>query len=143
MSYGATILTESGFNWNANKSTIFMSFVMLFGTICYSMLTDIVGRKILVTLSITGCSLGFVGLGTYSYYYGFIENLIVSSMNWIPVLCLSIITFSASFGIFGMPHVIIAETLPEKVTLFTARLMICNPKFFWLFFFCRYVRWVR
>lgn len=119
ISYGATILKESGSNWDVNRSTIVMGLVQICGTASSLMVVDIIGRRILLTISLLGCTIGLIVLGGYLYCSNF-DYETVTSMNWIPVAALSLIMLASTIGISPIPFFMMTEVLPDKV--FTAAL---------------------
>lgn len=54
-------------------------------------------------------------MGTYSYMSA--HNYDLSQFHLVPVISLSFVIFISSIGIIPIPYIIIAEVLPQRVSL--------------------------
>lgn len=114
LNYSATIFRDCGSDISPNMSSIIVAFIQICGTYCATILVDKVGRKLLLTMSAAGTSLGLAVMGTYSFLDKL--HLDLKLFNWVPVTSLSFVIFIASIGILPLPFVVLAEILPNKVS---------------------------
>lgn len=115
LTYGATIFSESGSDFDANTSTIIMGSVQLSGTLSAIILIDKFGRRILYIVSTSGSSLGLCCVGIYTYFAK--HNYDVANLSWVPVTCISLALYCVCIGIIPVTIVLMAELLPAKVIL--------------------------
>lgn len=114
--YASIIFQLSGSDLDPNISTIIMGTIQLVGSLLAITLVDHIGRRILLILSSTGCTLGLLTMGCYGYvgYMGYD----VGHLGWITVASLSMVLFSGSIGLVPLTLVVSIEVLPPKVFLF-------------------------
>lgn len=114
MSYGVLVFEKSGSTIDPYLSSIIMAILQIAGNLCTTQLVDSVGRKILVIISLVGCSAGLATLSLYLYlkHNGYdLENY----YYWLPVASLSFAVFISSVGISSLVNVCAVENLPIKV----------------------------
>lgn len=111
--YASKIFQDSGSDLDPNISTIIMGTIQLIGSLLAIIFVDHIGRRILLVLSSTGCTIGLFTMGLY----GFIGNMgyDIGPLGWISVASLSLILFSVSSGLVPLSFVVIVEVLPPKV----------------------------
>lgn len=128
--YAVTIFQKSGSNYSPHISSIVFGCLQIAGTYVTTLFIDRVGRKVLLIISGSGCAIGLIVMGIFSYLFecGFD----VSRLNWIPVVSLSFVIFIASIGLIPIPYVIIAEVLPQKVSDSISCLMLSDYNLFYL-----------
>lgn len=89
--------------------------IQLLGTFLASIIVDRLGRRVLMI----GSSFGASGLYAIMAIFTFMttKGYDLSTLNWIPVVTLSIALFSLAMGIVPLSFVIMTEILPIKVNL--------------------------
>ncbi|XP_062541701.1 uncharacterized protein LOC134209707 [Armigeres subalbatus] len=106
MTYTANIFQESGSDLSPNASSIILALIQLIGTIVSFILVDNLGRKVLLLMSTIGATVGLFCMGLFSF---------LQLSGSLPILSLSFTILFLSFGILPLPHVILAEVLPQKI----------------------------
>ncbi|XP_055375648.1 facilitated trehalose transporter Tret1-like [Condylostylus longicornis] len=112
LNYSAKIFAAAGTSLDPNLCTIVMGITQIIGTYCATILVDHFGRKPLFNLSLFGMLLGLVTTGVYDYFSGTIN---LDNYSWIPIISVSFVIFSASFGVNPLVVLIIVELLPGKI----------------------------
>ncbi|KAJ8931868.1 hypothetical protein NQ314_015134 [Rhamnusium bicolor] len=116
--YAQTIFEEAGTSLAPEACSIIIGGVQ-FGTSFISpLLADRLGRKILLYFSAIGMVVSEVPLGLYSYLND--HGTDVSSISFLPILCLIayIITYNSGFG--PLPWAIMGELFPSNVKSFAS-----------------------
>lgn len=94
-------------------SSIILAIMQIFGNLCSTQFADILGRKIMLIISLLGSAVGLSSLALYSYFYN--NRYELSGFAWIPVISLSFVIFIGSSGIIPLLGVCVVENLPQKV----------------------------
>lgn len=115
ITYSANIFTESGSDLSPNVSSIIVALIQLTGTVVSFILVDNLGRKILLLISTIGTTAGLFSMGIFSFLQHSGHDL--SELGSLPILSLSFTILFSSFGILPLPYVILAEVLPQKVSI--------------------------
>lgn len=112
--YAAIIFKEAGAkSINPNISSISLAVLQLIGNFCTTALSDILGRKALLILSLLGSAIGMFTFAVYFYLRS--VGFDVMAFEWIPVVSLSFAIFSASAGVVPLMFVNMVEHIPSKV----------------------------
>lgn len=111
--YASTIFQDSGSDLDPNISTIIIGAIQFIGSILAIILVDHVGRRILLIISSTGCTIGLFTMGLYGYFGSMGYD--VGYLGWISVASLSLVLFSVSIGLVPLTLVVTVEVLPPKV----------------------------
>lgn len=114
ITYSENIFKQSGTHLNPNTASIIIAFVQIFGTLVTSQLVDSAGRKILLVISLLGCTFGLSAMATYLYLDA--SDIDMTAYNWIPVASLGFVILMASFGIVPLTMVCVVECIPTKVS---------------------------
>lgn len=93
-------------------ASITLAVVQIMGSFFTAQLSDHLGRKFLVLVSLFGSAIGLFLFALYAYL-GLSYDL--SSYDWVPVVCLSFVIFVASAGVVPLAVVCTVENLPSKV----------------------------
>lgn len=109
MFYATNIFRDSGSSIKPSLCTIIIGVAQVIATIVGSLLVDRLGRKILLIASGVGHSLSLAVMGIY-YYQS--SQSSVSSLGWLPVVCLVVFIISFSIGFGPIPWLMIAEITP-------------------------------
>lgn len=113
LTYGATIVQDTGTQLSPKGSSIGFAVMPLIGTFITTILVDTKGRKFLLVLSMVGCSLGHIALSIYLYLHG--SDIDTLMFNWTPVICMGAIVLLSSAGIIPLTLICIVESFPVKV----------------------------
>lgn len=120
LNYASKIFKDSGSNLDSSVSSIILISVQIVATFIASLLVDKFGRRKLMFASTLGTAISLGIMGTFNFLSASGYDLQV--FNWVPVASLSLSMFTASFGIYPLVFVVIAEVLPAKV-------MFKHPKY--------------
>lgn len=113
MCYAVLIFEESDTYINPYYSSIVLAIAQIIGSLCSTQLSDTLGRKILMIISLFGPAMGLFVLTIYLYLME--TGVDLSSFKWVPVTSLSFVIFIASAGIVPLASVYTVEILPAKV----------------------------
>lgn len=97
-------------------SSILLALALIFGSLTTTTLADILGRKVLILISLIGSAIGLFAMAVYDYLK--LNGYNLSSFTWIPVLSLSLVVFISSAGIIPLSVLVSIENLPPKVRFF-------------------------
>lgn len=111
--YAVFIFERSGATIDPNISSIILAIMQLLGTLCTTQLVDKLGRKLLMTCSLIGCSIGLTVLSTYLYLIRHGHEL--EDFRLLPVICLPLVVFIGAAGFLGVVNICVVENLPSKV----------------------------
>lgn len=110
----STIFEYSGSSLSPNASSIIVGVIQCVGCYTSTLLVDRAGRKILISTSAFGISLGMFVFALYSYLNGLGYDL--SAVNWIPLASFSFTLWVANLGVLSLPFLVTSEliiTLPN------------------------------
>lgn len=122
MSYTADIFEASRSTLDVGMSTIVIGVVQIIGTLATILICDRFGRKILLLISSMGSCLCLAAFGTFTY---FAERCDFSSVDWLPLVILSVNIFLCHIGLVGILFVVIVEALPAKVS-YNCHIILCD-----------------
>ncbi|KAJ4426149.1 hypothetical protein ANN_26958 [Periplaneta americana] len=107
LNYAVSIFELSGGSVEPNTATIILATLQLIGAIVTLFLLDVAGRRILMISSqIIMCAcLG--GLGTYFFLQQ--QDYDLTSVGFLPVMCVSLYVFSLAVGLGSVPFVVMSE----------------------------------
>lgn len=110
----ATIFEYSGSSLSPNVSTIIAGCIQLVGAYCSTILVDRTGRKILISISAFGVSIGMFIFSLHGFLKSFGYD--VSSFDWIPLTSFCFVLWVANLGVLTLPFLVTTElaiTLPN------------------------------
>lgn len=115
MLYTTTIFEESGSTINPTLSVIIYTLVELIVVIIVTLfVADKFGKRPLMIISSTGCSISIFVLAVY-LYLKHCESYLIAYLNWVPIISLVIYNIIFSFGI-GFGHLTyLSEIFPMNV----------------------------
>lgn len=115
INYAMLVFKNAQTTMNPHISSIVLAGVQIFGGILSTSLSDTIGRKVLLVISLLGSAVGLLNLSVYLYlnYLGFD----VSSYSALPVVCLAFVILTACAGIAPLSNVCAVENLPPKVCM--------------------------
>lgn len=82
-----------------NLSSIMLAVALILGSLMTTTLCDILGRKILILISLSGSAFGLFAMAIYDYLK--LSGYDLSSFTFVPVVALSFDIFIASAGIIS------------------------------------------
>ncbi len=110
--YTESIFQAAGYAKGASIPPVIISLVSIFGTIPSVLLVERKGRKAMLIFSgILTCT-SCIGLGVFYYLY---EERHVTSISWLPVVCLMIYNFGFSMGWGPVAWLVGNEILPNRI----------------------------
>lgn len=116
LTYGSEIIEKSGTHLSSDVSSIFMGALQLLANCVSFSLIDRKGRKLLIFLSMLGCTLGH-GI-MFGYLYLFNNGFDTSLFHWTPIIGMSMVIFTATVGIASLASICMAELFPMKTRSF-------------------------
>jgi facilitated trehalose transporter len=111
--YSETVFVEAGSTLSPALSSIIVAAILLMGSYTSSILSDRVGRRLLMGISATGCGVSLSVMGANSYLKE--AGYTTPSLAWIPLVCLSVFMLLGSIGIMSLHFVIMSEVLSQKI----------------------------
>lgn len=112
--HNATMIFEkTGTSIDPYISSIVLALALIVGALLTTYLADILGRKILNIVSLSGSAVGLFTLAIYYYFH--IKGYDLTSFALVPVLSLSFVVLISSAGINALAYVCGIEYLPQKV----------------------------
>lgn len=115
--YSSNIFKSSGIHFNSNVATIIVGAMQVLSTLCASLIIEKLGRKYLLTISLSAVAINTVILGIYFSIKnrGHPDAQVISDIGFIPVgaVCLFVIAFSLGLG--PIPWMICSEIIPTEI----------------------------
>lgn len=124
----STIFEYSGSNISPDMSSIIVGIIQIVGCYCSTLLVDRAGRKILISTSSFGISLGMFVFAAYSYFRSLGYD--VTHLNWIPLASFSFTLWIANLGVLTLPFLVTSELI---ITMPHVRLFLdheCFSRYF-------------
>lgn len=113
INYATLVFKNLNIVLDPDISSIALAVVQIFGGLISTSLSDTLGRKIMLIISLFGSALGLFCLQLNLYLD---ENGInLSNYSSLPVVCLSFVIFISCAGIAPLSNVCTVENLPPKV----------------------------
>lgn len=112
-SYAVTTFQMIGISIDPYTSSTLLAVALIFGSMISTYLADTLGRRILNLISFFGAAAGFAGTATYHYLNQHVYDL--SSVAWIPVVCLFFVVFISAAGITSLISICCVEHLQPNV----------------------------
>lgn len=94
-------------------ASITIAICQIMGSLFTTQLSDNLGRKILVLISLFGSAIGLFAFALYAYLGHIGYDL--SAFDWMPVVCLCFVIFIAASGVVPLAVVCTVENMPSKV----------------------------
>lgn len=116
VNYAVTTFAKAGTTIDANLSSIILALVLTIGSVATTYLADILGRRLLILISLMGSAIGLLTAVIFHHLY--VEHYDLSSFAWVPLVSLSFVIFISSAGIIPLSIVCSVENLPTKVSGF-------------------------
>lgn len=107
------IFAESGNDLSPEWSSVVIATIQLIGSYISTFVIERSGRKSLLIFSSFGCSACLFICG--GYYYAQTFGTYASSINFIPIVAISLLFLLFSIGLASVPFVLITEILPQHL----------------------------
>lgn len=111
--YTQTIFQATGSTIKPEISTIIIGIVQIFGSMITPVLVDKRGKRFLLILSAIGMTISEATLGYYFFMLQTKQD--VSSISWLPVLCLVSYMITYCFGFGPLPWAVMGELFPANI----------------------------
>lgn len=115
LTYASSIFARTNIGISPDSTAILLAIAQLTGNLFTTRLADTLGRKILILVSLAGCSLCLLTTAVYMYLEDNGYDLIF--IRWTPAITLSFSVFIGSVGLIPLTTVCTVEVLPPKVKL--------------------------
>ncbi|XP_020715321.2 facilitated trehalose transporter Tret1 [Ceratitis capitata] len=112
INYMANIFAASGSTMDPNVCSIVMGFVQIMGALSATVLVERFGRRPLLLSSTVGMMAGMYGFGAFVQ---FTDAEMKATYNWVPMVFMMLVVFTASYGVFGIFITIVVEMHPAKI----------------------------
>lgn len=112
--YAVVIFKEAGSTYiDPYVSSISLAVLQLIGNLCTASLSDSLGRKKLLIISLLGSAIGMYTFALYLYvrFCGYD----ITTFEWVPVVSLSFVIFISSAGVVPLMFLCMVENVPFKV----------------------------
>lgn len=121
ISYAVTIFEKTKTSIDPYLSSIISAVALIFGSLLTTYLADILGRKLLILISLFGSAIGLFAVALH--YYLHINGFDLSAYEYVPVVSISFVIFISSSGIVPLSYVCSVENLAPKVRSFDLKLL--------------------
>lgn len=113
LNYTNKIFAEAGSTLSGSSCSVIVAIVQLSANFLAMTLVDRAGRRLLMTVSAIGTSIGLFSMGLYDLYK---DQL--TEHRWIPIVSFSTIILMSSAGMLPLTYVILSEIMPKNVSFF-------------------------
>lgn len=111
--YSVLIFKQAGTSIDPYIASILLAVALIGGSFCTTYFADILGRKRMNFMSLTGSAVGLFAMAIFHYLW--INGYDLSAYLWTPVVFLSFTEFISSAGIVPTMYVCSLENIPPKV----------------------------
>ncbi|XP_040565134.1 facilitated trehalose transporter Tret1 isoform X1 [Lepeophtheirus salmonis] len=119
LSYSESIFKSAHTNLKPLAETIIMDLVMVIATFFAAIVSDKLGRRVLLQISGSSIILTLFTIGTY-YFLDSHNYAIAKTIRWLPLLCLSLHVISFSMGYGPIPWLLMSEIFAPEVKGFAS-----------------------
>ncbi|XP_023937372.2 facilitated trehalose transporter Tret1 [Bicyclus anynana] len=112
--FSATIFDMAGSSIKSSISMIIIGCFQLSGSSVTPIFIERVGRRVILIISSTICSLSMFILGLY-FYLDYNENPVITHIKWLPLVLLIVFYVAYDSGLGIIPNVIIGEMFTSNV----------------------------
>ncbi|XP_047116045.1 facilitated trehalose transporter Tret1-like [Schistocerca piceifrons] len=114
MGYTTEIFQQSGVALDADVCAIIAAAVQTVSSVATSLLADRAGRRPLLLLSLSGCSLTMATLATL-FYVKDVVRADLTAVQWLPLAAMAAFIVFNILGIGPLPWAIVGEVFPSEV----------------------------
>lgn len=122
MNFTATIFESSGSTLSPNVSSIIVGAVQVIGAVLCTFLVEKAGRKLLLSISALGISLGLAIMSLFTFSTS--RGADLSNFAWIPLASFSFVIFISNLGVNTLPFLYLSEIVPTRTKGFTTVLCL-------------------
>lgn len=119
LAFAGSIFDEVGFAVSGDMSAIIIGIVQVLAVVFTTSIIDKAGRRPILLISSLGLSLPHFLLGLFFHLKHY--NL-VSSITWLPIVCVLLLTIFYAIGLGTIPSLISSELFPSSVRAKTSTL---------------------
>lgn len=138
MFYTVDIFKMAQSSLDPNMQTVIVGICGVVGTVFSVLISDIVGRRILLLVSGFLMSVSMGGLGAFFYLLDRRHDFATDTLYWLPILCLVLYNFGFNVAYGPIPWVIMGELFPLRVkgaasstsTVVNRLLAFCMTRYF-------------
>ena len=113
ITFTATIFKEAGSSLSPIASSIIVGIIQIIGSMFATVLVERCGRKMMMSISALGTSMGFAIFGFYALLQS--QGYNMENLKFVPLFAFSLIIFIANLGILTLPFLILSEISHPKV----------------------------
>ncbi|XP_049789729.1 facilitated trehalose transporter Tret1-like [Schistocerca nitens] len=125
INYAVFIFEEGGNALSPELATIIMGLLQVAGGVLSTPLMDYVGRRTIFFVTNVFASASLIALGAY-FYLRTETATDVSSVGWLPVLCLSLFVMVMAVGPGPLPYVLVMELVAPRLRGLASVLGFCT-----------------
>ncbi|KAM7315625.1 facilitated trehalose transporter Tret1 [Ixodes scapularis] len=124
--YTRDVFVMSGSTLSAADSSIIMNAVPVLSVGAAAVLTDRLGRRILLLISLAVSGLSLAAVGAF-YHFKQIRDEVsfVQSFGWLPLASLCVFFLGFSVGLRPLAYILMGEMLPLRIRSFAAGTLMC------------------
>ncbi|KAF5279151.1 hypothetical protein FQR65_LT03397 [Abscondita terminalis] len=111
--YSQTVFQATGSSISAEIPPMIIGAVQVGASFVTPLVVDRLGRKLLHLISAVGMLISEVALGLFFYLQE--HNKDVSSISWLPILCLIVYIIFYNLGFGPLPWTVMAEIFPSNI----------------------------
>ncbi|CAN7982470.1 unnamed protein product, partial [Ixodes hexagonus] len=123
--YSYDIFFMTGWTLSAADSSIIVGSVPLVSMGLAVVLTDRLGRRILLLFSLAMSAVSLVTLGTFFHLKQMRDVSFVRSFGWLPLASLCVFFLGFSVGLRPLPPILMGEMLPLRIKGFASGILMC------------------
>lgn len=113
ISYSVIIFQKAESSIDPHLSSILLAIILITGSLLTTFLADVLGRKLLIIISVFGSAVGLFSLALYQYLS--LIGFDLTSFELVPVISISFVIFMSAVGIMPLALVSSVEHLRPKV----------------------------
>ncbi|XP_055295386.1 facilitated trehalose transporter Tret1-like isoform X2 [Sitodiplosis mosellana] len=122
INYSVMIFERAETNIDPYLQSIVLAIALILGSLSTTYFADILGRKILCSISFLGSALGLLSLSLYHYLH--LNGNDLSAFAWVPVTSLSFVIFISAAGVLPMTMICGVEYIPPKIRTFGMAIIV-------------------
>ena len=110
-------LQDTGLAISPYYATIILGVIQVLGCVIATLIVNRVGRKLLLSISLTICSLTMSGLGTTTYFVHQDQTASPESfLRWLSLVFLIVFVLGFTLGLGPVPWILVGELRPGIIT---------------------------
>ncbi|PSN47388.1 hypothetical protein C0J52_11156 [Blattella germanica] len=123
--YTVDIFQNAGGSWSPKTATIVVGLVQVIATFFPSLIVEIIGRRVLLILSISCMSICLGGVSLHSYIQQSQVHTDQGMEGFIPVILIALYTIMFSIGFGPLPWFMMAELVPPEAKGWASSMSVC------------------